>query len=404
MGREELKRLMQSTYVTWYKVCNNHKIPTADWKMNGQYNYIEFTNGSRIDLLDLKYLPTDPLYERFGSLEYTGGWIEEAGEVNNLAFDVLKSRVGRQLNDKYDLLPPKIFITCNPKKNWLYYDVYKPSRDGKLNKDYCFVQALYGDNPYTAKDYGQSLSQITDKVNKKRLMFGDWEYDDDQNSLMSYESIIDLFTNPVIESENQKYLIADIARYGRDSTTVSVWYGLVWKKTYVWTKQGIDQTAEQIRKIMFDEQIPYSHCLIDDDGIGGGVVDILRGTKGFINNSSPIQSPITGKPENYQNLKTQCAYTLADYVKDHKIKIEMPDLELKQKLIDEIEQIKSKDIDNENKRKIIPKEEVKEIIGRSPDLSDNLLMRMYYELTGGRMSTTPNGVRIIRANLGTRLR
>jgi len=36
---------------------------------------------SKIDLLDLSEAPSDPLFERFGSTEYTGGWIEEAGEI-----------------------------------------------------------------------------------------------------------------------------------------------------------------------------------------------------------------------------------------------------------------------------------------------------------------------------------
>src|SRR3990167_5845122 len=120
IGREELKRLMQSTFITWNKVCKFHNIPFDDWKLNGQYNYIEFKNGSRIDLLDLKYTPSDPMFERFGSLEYTGGCIEEAGEIHFMAFDVLKGRIGRQLNKEYNLFPPKMLLTCNPTQNWLY--------------------------------------------------------------------------------------------------------------------------------------------------------------------------------------------------------------------------------------------------------------------------------------------
>ncbi len=51
IGREELKRIMISSYVTFIKVCKFHNIPEGTWKLNGQYNYIEFYNGSRIDLL-----------------------------------------------------------------------------------------------------------------------------------------------------------------------------------------------------------------------------------------------------------------------------------------------------------------------------------------------------------------
>lgn len=388
---------MQSTYVTWTKVCKYHKIPESSWKLNGQYNYIEFTNGSRIDLVDLKYLPSDPLYERFGSLEYTDGAIEEAGEVNYLAYDTLKSRVGRHRNEEFKV-NPTMLITGNPKKNWTYIEFYKKYKKNKLPKGVKFIQALYKDNPYTAKSYEQQLSSITDKVNKQRLMFGNWEYEDDETCLMSYQNITDLFTNPVIAGED-KYIVADIARYGRDKTVISIWSGMVLKEFIVKIKQGVDQTAETIRTLMWDYNIPYSHCLIDDDGVGGGVVDILRGVNGFVNNSAPILNNTTGEKENYQNLKTQCAYTLAEAVKNHEIRIECQDEQIKSDLIEELEQIKMKDIDDDNKKKIIPKDEVKEIIGRSPDFSDNLLMRMWFSLSGA----SGIGVKIIRSNFKSRL-
>lgn len=57
IGREELKRLRESTLITFFKVCTQYGIKRdKDFKYNGQDHYIQFANNSRIDLLDLRYL------------------------------------------------------------------------------------------------------------------------------------------------------------------------------------------------------------------------------------------------------------------------------------------------------------------------------------------------------------
>lgn len=379
IGRKELKRLMNSSYITFTKVCDYHKIPRSDWKLNGQYNYIEFKNGSRIDLLDLDYKPSDPEYDRFGSTEYTGGWIEEGAEVKFGAFDVLKTRIGRHLNLKYGL-HPKMLITCNPGKNWLYKMIYKPWKANELPEGYAFIQSLYGDNPFTVETYGKMLAEIKDKKRKQRLMFGNWEYEWDPSALMEYDAILDMFTNTPIVDEH-KYLTSDVARYGQDKTVIYLWKGFDVYKVLVFEKQGIDQTIDEIRTLLQNERIPYSHAIADEDGVGGGVVDGLRGIKGFTANSASLPNPETGERENYRNLKAQCSYMLARKINAREIGISASLLEThKEFIIEEIEQIRAKDLDRESPLQIIPKEEVKETIGHSPDFADTMVMRMYFDL------------------------
>lgn len=371
IGRNELKRLMQSTFLTFTKVCEWHKIPKEDWALNGQYNYIEFTNGSRIDLLDVKKIPSDPMFERFGSLEFTGGAIEEAGETEFLAFEVLKSRVGRHKNKEYGLVG-KILLTANPNRGWLYELFYKKAKDGCLTSEYCFIKAVYKDNPYTAIEYEKSLQSLTDTRMRQRLMLGDWEYDDNKNNLIKYDNIIDLWTNTVDDGDN--YLTVDVARYGSDRSVIMLWSGLNIVKVLRYDKIGIDRLAENIKIIASENRVPFSRIIIDEDGVGGGVVDILNGVKGFIANSIPFDK------DNYQNLKAQCYYTLADYINTHKIAIKADmTSEDKQSLIAELEQVKSRDLDKDGKLKIIGKDEVKAVLGRSPDFSDTMMMRMWFE-------------------------
>lgn len=393
MGRNELKRLKSSAFATFRKVCVFHGIPADDWKLNGQDNYIEFRNpktgtfdgeGSRIDLLDLKYLPSDPMFERFGSTEYTGGWIEEAGEVHFLAFDVLKARVGRWRNEEYGLNPAKILLTCNPKQNWLYRIFYKPWKNGTLPAAYAFIQSLYNDNPHTAKEAEKRLDMITDPTMRMRLKLGLWEYASADNSLLDYDSIIDLFTNTLegqgsLVNVPEKYFTADVARYGSDKITMGTWKGfdlskIVWKQ-----HRGIDQTASDVKEELRTDRIPYSHAVADDDGVGGGVVDIVRGIKGFVGNSSPI--PVKGRKENYRNLRSQCGFMIAEKIMKHEVAISAQiDEATKEMIIEDLQQLKKKETNDEAVLQLIPKEEIKEALGRSPDFSDMIMMRMYFEL------------------------
>ena len=62
------------------------------------------------------------------------------------------------------------------------------------------------------------------------------------------------------------------------------------------------------------------------------------------------------------------------------IGIETNDITQKNYIIEELEQVRSKDMDKDNKLQIIPKDVTKSILGRSPDYSDAMMMRMYYEI------------------------
>jgi hypothetical protein len=379
IGREELKRLRESTYQTFLKVCKRYGIKQdVDWKYNGQDHFIQFKNGSRIDLLDLKFLPRDPLYERYGSTEYTAGWIEEGGEVHFAAYDTLKTRVGRQLNDKYGILG-KLFVTLNPKKNWCHSTFWKPFKAGTLPKNVKFLQSLVTDNPFVDSGYIAKLRAIKDKVRKQRLLLGNFDYDDDDNALMDYDSITDIFYNEHAET-GRKYITADIARFGKDKSVIMVWDGWRVIGITVMKHKKVPEVAMFIKSQMRRYEIPKSQVVVDDDGVGGGVVDLV-GCKGFVNNSSPLE--LLKKSDvkvNYRNLKSQCYYMLSADVNEKKVYVQCTDEEIKEALTEELEQVKKKDPDSDTKLEVVPKDEVKELLGRSPDYSDTLMMREYFEL------------------------
>ena len=394
IARKELKRLMQSSYVTFKKVCKYHNIPDSDWKLNGQYNYIEFKNGSRIDLLDIDDIPRDPDFERFGSTEYTGGWIEEAGETAFKAFDVLKSRIGRHMNKDYGI-KSKLLLTCNPNKGWLYRVFYLPYKRRKLPDNYRFLQSLYSDNPHTADEYEENLNEISDVKTRKRLKEGDWEFDNDPNILFDAEALIDVFTN-TIDSDGTKALVVDISDGGDDAVVYSFWDGLTEYKRVKEYDQNTENIIDDIRKYAHEDGIPFGNIVVDAIGVGAGVASssLLKGIIGFKSSYAPIktddnivQLPNAGTlpkapklVSDYKNLRCQCVFTLAEHVNNHEIASTVEE-GIHDVIIQELEQYKDTTIPDQ-KRQCTQKPDVKDAIGRSPDDSDTWIMRMYLVIRG----------------------
>lgn len=395
IGRRELKRLRQSILVTlfglfrkWGFISGVHFKYVAGYESkivfsNGPDPDRPWEDGSEFVLMDLTAMPSDPNYERLGSLEFTGAFIEEASEVEAKAKEVVFTRIGRYKNDEYGLVP-KLLLTCNPHKGYLYLEFYKPWRAGKLPSDKAFVRALVTDNPHISPHYIKSLHKIKDKVLRARLLMGDWEYADDDLALFSYDALTDLFTNTIDESPD-KYITADIARFGPDKAVIMVWEGLKVTKIVTYDRSAMPTLETEILVLAQKERVPMSHVLVDEGGIGGGVVDHL-GCKGFVSNSPAIESKTPREMReveykvNYQNLRSQCYYELADKTNDRLVRIETEGVTEKEQIIEELEQIRSVDVDKDTKLRIISKEDIKGNLGRSPDYADTLMMRMYFEV------------------------
>lgn len=379
IARKKLNDLRKFTIPSIYEVFQGWGLGRDYYRFNGADNFFTLYNQSKVFLLEASYQPSDSLYMRFGSMQMTRGWIEEAGEFEVAAKNNLAASIGRWKNDVYKI-PGKLLQTCNPSKNYLYRDYYKKHRDGTLEEWKRFVQALPEDNKKLAEGYLQNLRRSLSTNEKERLLFGNWEYDDDPAALINYEAIVNIFTNAFVKGTGKRYITADVARFGKDTTVIRVWDGLVCILRIELKKKKTTEVANEIRKIATDYQVPMSNVVIDEDGIGGGVVDLLPGCKGFVANSSPI-NPKPG--ENYENLLAQCSFLLAEKINANLIYEPHAEPEVKDKLTEELEQLKQKHMDKDIKKGIVPKDKVKELIGRSPDDRDTYIMRMYFELRGG---------------------
>jgi hypothetical protein len=403
IGRSKLDTLKKTTLNTFFETAQDFGL-VADkhYTYNGQTNVIKFFNGSEIVLKDLFAYPSKENFDQLGSLEILDYFVDEVSEVTEKAVNIVHSRCRHKLthfcnkcsapelnkgevtkqdesgkaiewkcsncNSLSAGLIPKGFLSCNPSKGWLYNEFYMKNNRNELPSHRAFVQALPQDNPFLPVAYIESLRRLPE-YDRKRLLEGNWEFDDDSDKLFNTENLLRMFRNEVI-NEGKKYITADIARFGKDRTIIIVWEGLTIIDIIELNRAALDEVVNKIRLTCQQHSILLQDVVCDEDGVGGGVVDFLK-CRGFVNGSKP-------KHPQYQNLKSECYYKLAQYVEENRLTILSSTR--KEQIVRELEMIKRHRADVDGKLMVTPKDVIKNREGISPDVADAIMMRMYFEL------------------------
>ena len=363
IGRAELKKLRLSTMATFFELCASYGLaPGKHYTYNGQDHVIKWYNGSETILMDLADMPSDTEFQRFGSIEITDAFVDEAGEVSQKCIDILSSRMRYKLVDD----KPKILLTCNPHKGWLYSEFFDAKRNNTIRKDRDFIQALPTDNPHISPVYLESLQLLPD-IDRKRLLEGDWDYDETKDRLYEYDDLLRCFREQ--QTKGDKYITADIARMGDDRTVIVLWDGLHAEKFIVLKHKPINETVAIVNELIRTNNVKLSNVLVDEDGIGGGAVDYIR-CKGFLNGSKAVR-------DNYMNLKSDCYFKLGELITNNLITFEPTH---KDTIVKELEMVRREKLDSDGKLRVTNKEDLKKRHGLSPDFADAIMMRAFYEL------------------------
>jgi len=386
LARKELTTLKRTALLTLFKQLSFYGlIQDRDFNYNQQLNKIVFNNSSEVFLIDTAYKPSDPLNTRFGGFELTRCAVDESNETAQDVIDKLFERTGWRLNEKYGL-KRKVFECFNPAKNHVYSRFYKPFVD-KLETLYRkFVLALPSDNPNPAVAEWIKDILADDKISeatKQRQIYGNFEYDDNPYALFEYNNILNLFTNEFIKPTPNRYLTCDIAYTGSDKFVLIVWSGFVIEKIIAIDKIDDTQVSKKINELRIEHRIPLKNVIYDADGLqtftrNSANSGVLSGATQFNNNAVPIK--VSGKKENYKNLKAQCYFLLAEFCKDNLIFIQ--EKNYRNQIIQELEQINRLPFSDDGKLSLEKKEFIRERIGRSPDFADAIMMRMLPEIKG----------------------
>jgi hypothetical protein len=269
-------------------------------------------------------------------------------------------------------LQPKILMTCNPGQVWLKKVFYLPYIQDTLEPNKAFVPALPLDNPHLPPSYIEMLKSLP-PAQKRRLLEGDWNYMDESDNLFDFDSISNSVFSSVPQGTDKKYISVDVARFGSDRSVAVVWNGLVVLEVFVYSKLSTTELSSEIKELIAKYGVHPNNVIVDSDGVGGGVADQIKGTN-FVNNARPLHE------QNFSNLKSQCYVKLAELFKEGKVSLNIMDPATIDELTQELLAVKLKDVDKDNKVQVQSKDDMKKILGKSPDLSDALMMRMYFEL------------------------
>lgn len=279
----------------------------------------------------------------------------------------------------------------------------------EYDKDYQAFHFTTADNPFIPRSELEKAKAELDYDTYKQEF--EAVYLDNAGALFHYDALVDIFSNAVVK-QDRKYLIVDIADDGSDKTKFSFWEGLEEYRREEFERLNTEGIVNKIREYAADQRIPYSHIAVDAIGVGAGVASssMLDGIIGFkssyqaiktdqdivkLPNVGYIKSPLVPLVSDYKNLRNQCIFTLADLVNNHKIASRVTGRQ-KEHVIEELSNYQVASV-GDGKRACTKKEEIKEIIGRSPDDSDCFIMRMYFVVKERMIpAQSEEGSRVIR--------
>lgn len=260
----------------------------------------------------------------------------------------------------------------------------KPS---DLIKSFTFLTGSIYENKALMSSNPQYLASLLalDKESQMQLLYGNWNKVQNNNELYEDRAFKDMFGSLKTCKNGRKYMTADIAMQGADKYIVGVWDGFELIDIEIIDKTDGKQVLDSMKAMAQKHGVSNSNIVYDNDGVGAYLGGFIPNGYGFNNNKSPMGS---GKKA-YTNLKSQCYFNSALNVNEGRYSIsdlvanKMYDskMSVKQRFILERKAIRKNKPDNDGKLSVIPKPDMKPLIGgQSPDIMDMFMMREYFNL------------------------
>ena len=358
-----------------YRLQSFFKVNKSDMDIECLHNGNLLMSGGLDDVDKLKSIPG-----------VTDIWIEEPidrrGSVTESDFNELNRRL------RYEQTSNHIHLTFNPiaRENWIYRLFFE-----KQIYETFALKTTFRDNSFLPPDIELQYEalRMTNPQEYEIYANGEWgSLDDMESRLFKDESIEDLFTNGSFLPGGQRFITADVAFSGVDQFVVMVWDG--WKviDVRVFAKTEGDEVVMKIQSIASEYGIPGQRVAFDAGGVGIALRGFLRSAIPFVGASAPLedeadktdlQKKILPRPQ-FRNLRAQAYHFAAQKVNECEAAFDVKSVHLQSTLAQELRAIRKMNTPDGGKYQIIPKEEIKDRIGRSTDFSDCFSMRAIFDL------------------------
>ncbi len=334
-----------------------------------------FGNGSTLIFFEIDQ-SHDRDFSKIKSMNLTCAFIDEADAVHQEGFLATYGRVGRANKNG---APDFIILACNPNESWIKEQYYDKWKGGTLPENVAVIEFDMEDSFLPTSYYDKFMSSPPNW--KKRYLYNDWNYGDDENSLFKYVTM-DAAHVTAIE-EGDRYAALDVARFGTDRAVASLWEGkqLINIRIMKDKEEKVSNVdlGRKFKSFCEAMRVGYEHACVDAVGNGSGVVDWLH------ENEFYVKEFIAGSKAdgNYNNLRSEATHLLAQDIEKGEVKFldSCPFLaELKKELTMQQYQIVDKQLILESKDK------VKSRLGMSPDIADAVIMG--YSLIANRKTIT----------------
>lgn len=311
---------------------------------------------------------------KFNSAEFAFMAIDQAEETGRKDVSVLQASL--RLRHKFKTPPYKELYTANPAECWLKEDFILQNRTNGV-----FIPALPDDNPYLPDNYKQTLrdSFAYDPCLLRAYLDGDWD---------AFSNVEDAVFSPIwfercrkVEDDSDeeydtKTVASDVAtKRGDNFTVVGYRVGNTPRDVKQWKNLATTQTALEIKK-MWETYKPDS-VVVDSDGFGEGVADVLASTKIGVTEFHGGYSVDAIDKRRFKNLRTQFYVITARKLEKGMICLKHLPQDIYEKMKAQACSIKYRKPDPLMRYQIESKEDMRARGIMSPDLIDWLVYSEY---------------------------